>query len=190
LILSAFDKVFSSQSSSYRIKYTYINNLTGINKKEIVNCLVKEFDELCDCLTMYLLYFEPLGRENTGLVKYKQIADLLVEQVVSFNYTDTYKIYGIKSKNVVHVHGSLEKNNIVLGFNDENEEELDFVYFKKYFQCIKRHTQLLEDIEFTDELMDESGNLTGERVPRDIHVFGHSLDITDKDKLIFMPVQD
>jgi len=186
LILSSFDKVFYLQNYSFRINDTYTNILTGVNKQEIVKCLRKEFDELWDCLAIFLLHYEPLIREDKELVSYKQIACLLPEQVISFNYTDTYKRYGIKSENVVHVHGSLDQNNIVLGFNDDNEEELDFVYFKKYFQCIKRHTQLLEKFEFMPELLDQNGLSTGQRGPVDIHILGHSLDLTDKEKLVYI----
>ena len=75
----------------------------------------------------------------------QQIKDIRPSYVISFNYTDTYKIYDINPKDVFHVHGSLDKSNMVLGFDDDNPEELDFIYFKKYFQRIQKLTGYMDD---------------------------------------------
>lgn len=64
-----------------------------------------------------------------------------------------------------------------MGFNDEKEENLDFIYFKKYFQRIQKLTGYLK----TDRLC--SVNEFGETdyISTIVHFYGHSLDKTDED---------
>lgn len=90
--------------------------------------------------------------------------------VISFNYTDTYKVYGIKPEDVFHVHGSLYKDNMVLGFNDDEPENLDFVYFKKYFQRMQKLTGYIDELKLY---------YNGDAAL--IHFYGHSMDKTDGD---------
>lgn len=97
--------------------------------------------------------------------------------VISFNYTDTYKLYGIASDDVFHVHGSLEKDNMVLGYDDDCPEELEFIYFKKYFQRIQKLTGYINREKF--DTTDEYGLTFSNAVI--IHFYGHSMDKTDGD---------
>ena len=97
--------------------------------------------------------------------------------VISFNYTYTYKKYGIRNEDVFHVHGRLLKNNMVLGFNDEDPENLDFVYFKKYFQRIQKMTGYINEAKIIDHDADLYPNPI-------IHFYGHSMDKTDGDIIV------
>ena len=188
IFYKSFDKIFCGfDTDMCRLKKEFINTITGINKKAVINTLCKEFDGLGKSLYLYLKDYEPKLREiqeKSDPILYKQIKHINADAVITFNYTDTYVRYGINSNNVVHVHGSLKDKNIVLGFNDDNEAELDFVYLKKYMQCILKHTPVLKEIDFTVEIVDEMGNPTFERTAPKIHIFGHSLDETDRDKLL------
>ena len=73
----------------------------------------------------------------------EQIKNLNDINLLTFNYTNTYSnIY--KNVHTIHyVHGSLEDNNIVLGARGEDFENLDYVYFQKYFQRIQKKTGAL-----------------------------------------------
>lgn len=127
--------------------------------------------------------------ESGDIEKKAQIDSINPQYVISFNYTDTYRIYGIKKEDVFHVHGSLIKNNMVLGFNDDDPENLDFVYFKKYFQRIQKLTGYINNnkiklkkdkIELTNP---NSGELEQIEIDIDpiVHFYGHSMDKTDGD---------
>lgn len=118
-----------------------------------------------------------MDEKRDSLKEIPQIKEIDPSYVISFNYTDTYKIYGIDLEDVFHVHGSLDKNNMVLGFNDDDEKNLDFIYFKKYFQRIQKLTGYIDNDRFPykDERGITYGNVTT------VHFYGHSMDNTDGD---------
>lgn len=101
-----------------------------------------------------------------------------ITHLLSFNYTDTFrnKYYGIDDKNTDFIHGKIGEHNLVLGINetlDVNDESkmLDCIYFKKYFQRIYKKTgakysKWLKEVSF-----------------KTVYIFGHSLDVTDKEIL-------
>lgn len=107
----------------------------------------------------------------------EQIKNLNDINLLTFNYTNTYSnIY--KNVHTIHyVHGSLEDNNIVLGARGEDFENLDYVYFQKYFQRIQKETGALYKKWI--------GKAKESYTDREIHVYimGHSLGMTDKDIL-------
>ena len=186
LLAKSFSKIFDTDESRINVKKELDNDLIGINRKSIIKILRKEFDGLCDSLFLYLKDIEPHYREIKPEFTYQQIKDIRADAVITFNYTDTYKRYGIKSENVIHVHGSLGDNNIVLGFNDDDEKELQYVYFKKYMQCILKHTPILTQYNFSAEVLGEEGINTYDYENPIMHFFGHSLDITDREKLEYL----
>ncbi len=111
------------------------------------------------------------------------------DAIISFNYTDTYnRLY--KQNPVDHVyflHGkalienTVESNDMVLGIDEyykEDEEKnskVDYVAFKKYFQrIIKGTTPRYKEI-FEHEESEEPEE------PVEMYIYGHSLDVTDKD---------
>lgn len=184
LLAKCFNMIFSVRSGYVFINEDLANYITGINKKRVLCILRKEFDVLCEGLTIYLKEIEPIYRNYKEGIKYKQIENIKADAIITFNYTDTYKRYNIKAENILHVHGSLAENNIILGFNDDNEKDLNYVYFKKYMQCILKHTPRLDQYNFSVEKTNEDFAWYNE--PPIIHFFGHSLDITDKEKLLFL----
>ena len=137
-------------------------------------------NDVIELLRLYLQNY-CYDKQKDKLKAKKQISDIHPCYVVSFNYTDTYKVYGIKSEDVFHVHGSLERKNMVLGFDDDEPENLDFVYFKKYFQRIQKLTGYIDDSKFKRTYnLDENSRIKVEKEVL-VHFYGHSMDKTDGD---------
>lgn len=202
--------------------------------EKLVKGLQKDLDGFIWCLEVYLVYIiEKLDIK----VKDEDINRIAnnIDAVLSFNYTDTYrKVYNRKI-NCDFIHGQAvegKENNMVLGIdeylNKENKNtDLDFIYFKKYFQRLYKKTsfeyktwienmkternelklslyKLEEIIKAKEKLLlekeaqmnivfhiKEKSELIAKRrkileqlkKENNIYIFGHSLDITDKDIL-------
>ena len=172
-----YDQDNSRENRSYyrkRLDTRYYTDVFGLNKKEIIKLLKCQLDDVIQLLRIYLKFDVD---ESGDIAKKAQIDSINPQYVISFNYTDTYRIYGIKKEDVFHVHGSLIKNNMVLGFDDDDTENLDFVYFKKYFQRIQKLTGYIDREKFLCE--DALGQtITNQSI---IHFYGHSMDKTDGD---------
>lgn len=142
----------------------------GLSRGEIVGKLRKELDDLVSALEAYFM-LELEVNPIYGKTALGQIAEIDPKYVISFNYTNTYKLYGIKANDVFHVHGKLgsNPNNMVLGFNDEDETNLDFIYFKKYFQRIQKLTGYIDERKM------------GVNDKPVVYFYGHSMDKTDGD---------
>ena len=164
-----------SRSSFYSMHLApkYYSHEFGLNKREILKLLRQQLDEVIRLLQIYLN--QEMDRKRGELRAIPQIEAIDPSYVISFNYSDTYKIYGIKLEDVFHVHGSLDRENMVLGFNDDNSENLDFIYFKKYFQRLQKLTGYMDP----DKLGHK--NSLGQYVYSNIHFYGHSMDRTDED---------
>lgn len=181
--MNIFNKYIEFYRSSYILGDTgghiiaknYMNG-KKVNSKSLLKDLKNELNDLISCLNIYLLEFV----NNMKTPKYSSdIEDLKFSNIISFNYTNTYeKIY--KSDNdlpeIHYIHGKIgSENNMVLGMKDDKieENELDYVYFFKYFQRIQKKT----------------GNLYKKWINKSIvrknkfFIFGHSLDESDKDIL-------
>lgn len=178
--LSRFDLFDQNNIRGYilykHMKPIYYTNSYGLNKREVLKFLKAQLDEIIELLQRYLIYAtDDLDRID----KIQQIADINPRYVISFNYTNTYKLYGINENDVFHVHGKLgsDPNNMVLGFNDEDPENLDFVYFKKYFQRIQKLTGYIDREKI---VIDNSGRIE----KTIIHFYGHSMDKTDEDVIV------
>lgn len=147
-----------------------------VDSKLLLGDLKEDLNNLILCLNIYLLEFVNNMKE---LKRSPDISNLKLSKIISFNYTNTYeKIY--KSNDdlleIHYLHGKIgNENNIVLGMKDDkiDENELDYVYFFKYFQRIQKKT----------------GNLYRKWINKAIKprnkffIFGHSLDESDKDIL-------
>ena len=147
----------------------------GNVKRNLINELKSNLNNLIIALKIYMEEF--VGKINTPYYS-KQIKGLNNINLLTFNYTNTYSnIY--ENVNTIHyVHGSLEDNNIVLGASGEDFENLDYIYFQKYFQRIQKRTGSLYKKWI--------GKAKEAFTDRKIHVYimGHSLGMTDKDILM------
>lgn len=194
------------------LKQTNINNYHPENRletfKEISKELNKQLLNFIKGLECYLRCYVRETDYDKELFQFEKVVKNGFDGIISFNYTDTFdKGYSDKYLNKPnfstmfnehpngcgtiqfdYIHGKidLEKNgtcNIVLGI-DEYLEEKDkstrtlFIRFKKYFQRIYKKTscEYLKWVEYLDEnaMID---------VFSEIHILGHSLDVTDKDIL-------
>lgn len=158
------------------IEPRFYSSKYGINKREILKELKLHLNELIRGLELYLeICQRKFEKEVVNASKViKQIKEIKPIYVISFNYTDTYKIYNIAEHKVSHIHGKIGEKNIVLGVDDKTPQDLDFIYFKKYFQRIQKGTDL---VDWTDLVRYIDGY---EESPL-IHFYGHSMDKTDED---------
>ncbi len=137
-------------------------------------------------------------------IKLPDIDKLEIDKVLSFNYTNTYeRIYGKRKPSIEYdyIHGKAEIThdvnscNLVLGIDeyltgDEKNRNTEFIQFKKFFQRIYKktgckymdwiNTYLTELDNYENCITD---NFKSDMKSLNIYIFGHSLDITDKDIL-------
>lgn len=161
----------------------------------------EDLENLIRALELYLSFVEEIPITD----KLPELSNITPDYVINFNYTNTYeRIY--KKEDVYHIHGkanadhSKEDNNMVLGIDEywgtnERNERTNFTIFKKFSQRIQKHTgnesyKYLKEIRRIFENKRESlspNNIDMSEVHPDeisnVYIFGHSLDITDKDIL-------
>lgn len=159
-----------------------------------------ELERLIRALEIYIAKF-------VGDIKIVQknpdIEKLNPNCVLSFNYSDTYeKNYG-GGKNIecVYIHGKADINknvknsNLVLGIDEYLEDggkdkELIFLTFKKFYQRIYKSTENAY-LNWIDKIKDEYASYLNPQTlsgsadfpEHTLYIFGHSLDVTDKDVL-------
>lgn len=171
-----------------------------ITVKEFREKVFEDLEHLTRALELYLdVFVQKISVSN----RIQEISNLTPDYVINFNYTDTYeRIY--KKGKVYHIHGkadakrSAEENDMVLGIDeywdgDERDERTNFTIFKKFSQRIQKHTgnesyKYLKEIQkLFKEKTGWSGNVDIFKDHPDgvsyVYVFGHSLDVTDKDIL-------
>lgn len=185
-------------------EYIQRKNLESEHRITIKDFREKTFEDierLTRALELYLSSFV----ENIPIDhKIYEIASLSPNYVISFNYTNTYeRMY--KNGNVYHIHGKSDsnrpakENNMVLGIDEywtenERDDKTNFTIFKKFAQRIQKHTGN-ESYEYLDEmqnLFNSNKNIKSNSIDSSkyhpncisyVYVFGHSLDVTDKDIL-------
>jgi hypothetical protein len=145
-----------------------------VRKRKIVNRLENDLDKFIQSLEQYMLLIDNMSTK----LRSPDIQRLEINKVLSFNYTNTYEKYYGKDFQIEYnyIHGYAGQNNIILGFNeylkdDQKNENLLCIRFKKYFQRIYKKTGCVYKKWFST---DEKHN---------VYIFGHSLDVTDKDVL-------
>ena len=181
--------VIAGKSFTGNISYCYPDSY---NISLLPKLLKNHLDELIEALEIYLVeYVEPLINKNYISPDIQEIYN--TTKVVSFNYTHTYSLIYDRyaGKTPIHyIHGEVRKNieqhsiNMVLGIDEylnkeQRNKKLTFIEFKKYYQRIFKGTGS-EYKEWLKEL--ENIAITGNK-SSSLYVFGHSLDISDKDVL-------
>lgn len=177
-----------------------------ITFREMRDVLYQDLNKLTRAFEIYLC--EYVGKIESVKIS-KEIKSLGIDHVLSFNYTHTYQKLYDKPKKIKYdyIHGesrinsTIESNNMVLGIDEylnkkSKDKEIDFIAFKKYYQRIYKKTGS-EYKNWVDEIANsryENEVALRERFPKQIpykkfnskhklYIFGHSLDITDKDVL-------
>lgn len=173
---------------------------------EFTEFLNTELGKLIRALEIYIVEFVAgieISQRNSDIDK------LVIGHVLSFNYSDTYKkLYGTDEKieyNYIHgradINNTIESSNMVLGIDEyltkkRKNKETEFICFKKYYQRIFKGT----GCEYKNwiNMIKESAKSLEEKlraqfpvqIPyskftnnmrHNIYIFGHSLDVTDKD---------
>ena len=161
-----------------------INNVTQV--------LYTDLNRLTRALEIYLSVFVSKIEINKSIV---DLQDESFDYVLSFNYTNTYeRIFKEKiteKTEICYLHGKAKKDatkncNLVLGIDeylpeDEKNTQLTFLPFKKFYQRIYKCTDNSYS-KWIDHI--HKRNPSGDPVDKfELHIFGHSLDVTDKDIL-------
>lgn len=151
----------------------YVKNYQGIDKKLIMDTLKRDLNDL---IKLFKFYLEK-NVVNQSVKKFSaQINDINPDYVINFNYTNTYKKYSIERQNVCYIHGSVQDDNMVLGIRDIDEKDINSIYFKKFFQRIQKHTDVIQwDRFIIDHGLGSKFNIAN------TYFFGHSLSNTDGD---------
>lgn len=173
-IIDAFKTIFTKQVSYNGVTLLgqWVNGFQELDKPKVLKELKKYLDEVIILLEYYL------SECTNNLITCKvsqQINSIAPIYTINFNYTDTCtQLYDINSDDVFYIHGKLNStpNNMTFGISDETTEELDFVYFHKYFQKIQKRTGVLDTTPFYQN----NHCVT-------THFFGHSLGTTDKETI-------
>ncbi len=201
-----------SQISEYKNQYEEQHPIEDVKEKvtykQMIQRLEDDLNKLDRALEIYLVDY--VG--NISDVKRKSEFDNLnLDHVLSFNYSDTYeRLYGDGKKiEYDYIHGkadinnTIESNNMVLGIDEylkpkRRNKEISFIAFKKFYQRIYKGT----GCEYKDWMyaIKESAKSIEAKLRAEypiqipfakftndarhkLYIFGHSLDITDKDIL-------
>lgn len=147
--------------------------------------LEEDLNKLIRSLEIFLV--DCIGKINIENIL-PDIQNIRFDKILSFNYTNTYKkLYAPSSlSNILYdfIHGkadikhSIETNNMVLGIDEyldstQASKNTSFISYKKYFQRIHKETGCV----YKDWIRQNT------TMSPQLYIFGHSLDITDKDVL-------
>lgn len=171
------------------IRYSAFKSAVLKSSKEIKDifdlrkALYEDLNNLIKALEIYLMLVDFI---STNIISNDIAPDY--SYIINFNYTNMYKkIYNYYSlAKIFCIHGELnhEPNNMVLGIDEywskeERDNHTNFTIFKKFAQRIQKRTGI-ESYKWFDEIKSdyEKNNEVAE-----VFIFGHSLDVTDKDIL-------
>ena len=147
------------------------------------------YDSLNHLIRLLEIYlFEYVGNLKIDF-RLPELQKLTIDHVLIFNYTETYKkLYDPDTKaQYCYVHGKAQNCdeascNLVLGIDeylppDRIDVDNQFVWCKKFYQRIYKQT----GSEYIDWVNQQNRSIKGESF--NVYIYGHSLDITDKDIL-------
>ena len=169
----------------------YIFSLEYIAK--IKKDLLLDLKRLIRCLEIYLVVYINKKDITNKLPDIEELAPQL-NNVLSFNYTNTFQRMYREDMNVSYIHGEAKKDsdvescNMVVGIDeylkgDEKNVNVDFIQFKKFFQRIYKKTGS-EYKDWVSLIADNSIRFAkGNPIQNNLYIIGHSLDVTDKDIL-------
>ncbi len=136
-----------------------------------------------------------------------EIESFINTKILNFNYTDTYSKVYKKNFDIDYIHGKadidseMDKCNMVLGIDeylsdDRKDKDTEFIAFKKFYQRIFKGTgskykewvsKIREDAKNTKSMLKDQYPIqipfAKFRYKHSLYIFGHSLDVTDRDIL-------
>lgn len=185
-----FDTLLTNKNKPDNYKPTY---------RDFLDKSYLDLRRLVRCMEIYLLECVETPRP-IDLIS-QDIKQTNVNAVLCFNYTHTFeRLYMKNDKIKIHyLHGEIKvddninANNMVLGIDeyydaDEKNKHTNYNIYKKFTQRVLNDTGFLYRnwISEMDNIAYKlkrcpSREDTSENLPNNIYIFGHSLDITDKD---------
>lgn len=165
------------------------------------NEFIRQLDLLIELLEIYLSYLDYLDFEVQGInpkpTALDAVPHLLSSYVLNFNYTNTSAyLFGTVEERTHFIHGRIDLdrtfnriNTMVFGIEDkENDVNSDLIPYQKYYQRVVKETgsefeKFFSRTKYTKENFSISGrNIpVSHRNPKNIVVFGHSVDPLDKE---------
>lgn len=170
-LMNKFCKRVGEQRIEFQDRYFKVYQ--GIDKNLIMKTLIKDLN---DVIKLFKYYLEENVINQSVARKSKQIESINAGYVINFNYTNIYEYYGINKQNVCYIHGSVQDNNMVLGIRDIDEKDINSIYFKKFFQRIQKHTDVIQWARF-----EEYHGIASPTQYATTYFFGHSLSNNDGD---------
>lgn len=173
----------------------------GIDFQYLKLSLEKDLDRLILALETYLYEYVEKIKINE---KQQNIIDVKINKVISFNYTNTSEIYKEGDDfDIDYIHGKAKtaqllgccsNNDMVLGIDEylnvkDRDNNIEFVKFKKYYQIIEKGINYKFRSWF-DEFNKVNISNVKKGNKHNLYIFGHSLDITDKDILRELILRD
>lgn len=188
-------------------KFTTIDSKITPTFEEIIKVLKIDLLKFIRLFEIYVSYV----MQERIIKQSPDIINICADKIISFNYTSTFEnLYGKGEKvDYDYIHGkadinnTLETNNMVLGIDeylpeDRRNKDTEFIAFKKYYQRIHKQTGSKYK-DWADQIKEEwyneteagkaeirkyisKGKLENPKI-HNLYIFGHSLDITDKDIL-------
>ena len=177
-IIDAFPDYFlsSGHNKPYRFSLKFESIQGIVDKDKLLLDVKKDLDEVIVALRRYLQEVYEFSPTEVS----PQIEGIQFDYVINFNYTTTIEEYGIAREKISYIHGCLKSNPIdmVLGIADYEEDDLNFIYFKKYFQRIQKKLGVLDYGKFAR--FDNVGHKLGKEA-KCVFFFGHSMSKNDED---------
>lgn len=175
-------KFLEEDRSVYSYTHLKLSQLKEVISDKFIKALEEHLKKVIRAFEIYLaLFIEDI--DCSGLKgKINNI-----DAVISFNYSNTFeKLYGKDNIKYDYIHGKanlecdINKNNMVLGIDeylndDMKDKDLNFIFFKKYFQRIYKRTGCTYKA-WLEEILEYS-------IESNIYFYGHSLSRADKDIL-------
>lgn len=165
-----------------------------ISYRQLRDLLERDLNRLIRCLEIYLTDF--VGNQSITMAS-PDICSVEFDKILSFNYTDTYhNVYASFRQNITYdfIHGKAkadhtqESNQMVLGIDEylegeERDQKTEFIAFKKFYQRIHKETGCRYK-SWAEKIRKDAGAFKrSDREQSELYIFGHSLDVTDKDVL-------
>lgn len=194
-------KIFEDyKTQKFMMFYDNITEINSINKeyrqtyKDLIDNTYKDLRRFVRCMEIYFL--ECVESVDVH-IESQDIKSINIDKVLSFNYTHIYeKVYGINEKQDIHyIHGETTQNaiignNMVLGideYRDNYERSLHTNYniYKKFTQRVInetgfKHREWIKSMKQNYYIMKKYPTMDGKEI-NIVYIFGHSLDITDKE---------
>jgi hypothetical protein len=181
-VLTYAAKYIENYYGKLKISFKYEHKFKRLNKDLMLCHLNKDLDDLIEVFYYYLK-----NEVNKKVINLRsgQIKNIEFSYVVNFNYTNTFELYNISPNDVCYIHGSVMQgaNSMVLGTRDIEERNLDFIYFRKYFQRIQKRTGTLDENKFIPRHGSTRLILDPPNTAVNVHFFGLSLSDTDGDMI-------